>query len=258
MPSKFALTKTEADAVRQSAAHEPRVLLWDIEATGLNAVFGTILCIGFMWLDDKKPTVFTILDAGGGKQMLNDKHVVQRFAAVYNTADVSVTWYGDRYDLPMVRTKCLKHNLPPLAPVKNLDLWKAVRFRFKLHNNRLASWQQFLKTEHEKTNIDFDAWLAAAHGDKRAMAEVVDHCAKDVLALRDQYRKLKPWISEQPDQWTFTGKEACPSCGSYNFTRQGTRTSLTRVYQQYRCKACGHWFRDAHTLGSAPFRSSPS
>ena len=155
--------KAQREAELRKHQHEPKILLWDIEATGLNATFGTLLCIGYKWLDDKKPTVLSILDGAKG-EMLNDKPLVKEFAKVYNEADYSITWYGDRYDLPMVRSKMLLHGLPPLAPVRSLDLWKAVRYRFKLHNNRLGSWQQFLGTAHSKTAIDFDAWLAAAHG----------------------------------------------------------------------------------------------
>ena len=90
------------------------------------------------------------------------------------------------------------------------------------------------------------------------MAEVVDHCAKDVMALQDVYLRLKPWLSEEPGKWTTTGETGCPSCGSVNVRRQGTRASVTRVYQRFNCGECGHWFQGARSLGSAPIRSCPS
>lgn len=253
---KFALSKKEKEALLAGIGHDPKILIWDIEATGLNATFGTILCIGHKWLGDKKPTVISILD-GPKTHMLNDKGVVERFIKVFNEADYSVSWYGDRYDMPMVRSKLLVHRLPPPAPVRSLDLWKAVRYKFKLHNNRLAAWEQYLKTPHHKTAIDFDAWLQAAHGNKAAMAEVVDHCAKDVDTLEDVYLRLRPWLSEQPNRWTITGQEGCPACGSQHIIRQGYRSTITRVYQRFQCLDCRHWFHSARSLGSAPTRSSP-
>lgn len=249
--------KEEKAADLERSYHKPKVLFWDIESTGLNSGFGTILCIGYKWQGDKKPAVFSILD-GKKKSMLDDKKVVENFASVFAQCDYHVTWYGKRFDLPMVRSKLLEHGLPPIAPKPHVDLWEPARRLFKLHNNRLGTWATYIGAEHAKTPLDFAVWKRAAHGDKQALAYIVTHCEADVNVLEETFNRLKPWIENIPNTAQFTGEpESCPSCGSGEFTRQGYRTSLTRTYQQYRCKKCFHWFNGSTSIGGTRFRSSP-
>ena len=233
---------------------EPRILLWDIESTGLNATFGTILCIGWKFYGEKTVYVPSIIDGSNG-DMLDDRALVKQFIEAYESCDYHVTWYGDRFDFPMVCSKAFKHDLPPIRPKHSLDLWKAVRYRFKAHSNRLAVWQQICKAKDSKTAIDFDAWLRAAHGDKNALAEVRHHCKKDVLVLEQVFRKLRPWLDNEPSRGLFTGDhDACPSCGSKHVTRQGFKVARTRKYQQLKCQSCGHWFREARSAEASPLR----
>jgi uncharacterized protein YprB with RNaseH-like and TPR domain len=227
---------------RRKKARQPKVLVWDIEATGLNATFGTVLCIGYKYAGQSRLRVPTILD--GGKNTLDDRALVEEFGEAYEACDYHVTWYGDRYDLPMVQSKRIKYGLPPLSQKPSVDLWKAVRYRFKLHSNRLAVWQEFLGLEAEKTPIDFERWLRAAQGDKPSLNYVVKHCKADVLMLEEAYEKIKPWATEIPDHALFTGdREGCPACSSHNVKKQGFKVAKTRKYQQWQCMDCGRWWK---------------
>ena len=218
---------------------QPKILLWDIESTGLKASFGTILCIGYKWLDQKTVHVPTILDYSTRTSMMDDGGLVKDFVDVFNSADMHVTWYGERFDLPMLRSKLLMHGMHPPAPVRHLDLWKTARYKFNMHSNRLVTWQQILKSKHEKTDISFDDWLHAAHGNKKALNVVKHHCKMDVLVLEDIFLKLRPWLSQEPNRGLldFAARGiTCQSCGSNHVTKQGRRLAKTRSYQQWKCK----------------------
>jgi len=235
---------------------EPRILIWDIESTSLNATFGTILCIGYKWLGKPKVYVPSILDSQT-EGMLDDSHLVQEFAKAFNECDYHTTWFGERFDLPMVCSKLIKYGMQPVAPKPHLDLWKTARKRFKLHSNRLQAWQQFLGLDNAKTPISFDAWLQAAHGDKKALAEVKHHCKMDVLVLEEVFQKMRPWLDNEPSRGLLTGDHSgCPSCGSNDLEKRGFKVAQTRAFQQYQCRPCGHWFRSAKSLETAPFRSA--
>ncbi len=232
---------------------KPKILFFDIEATGLNAAFGTILCIGYKWEGEKKVYVPTILD--DARNMLDDMPLVRDFADEFAKADYVVTWYGKRYDVPMIETKLLKHRLPPLAPKYHLDLWEAARSKFKLHSNRLQAFEKFLGTPDQKTDIDFDSWLKAAHGDKAAIAEVSDHCRKDVLVLEQVFDRMRPWLDKEPPRALFTGQsDGCPACGSLHVERRGYKVAATRLYKQLRCLSCNKWFRSVKAVARADFR----
>lgn len=225
----------------------PKVLFFDIESTGLNATFGTILCIGYKFLGDSEVHVPTILGGRRRQDMLDDQKLVARFAKIYNHCDYSVGHYSSRFDLPMIRTKLLKYGLPPLPPKPHIDTWWIARRELKLHSNRLAVLQDFLGVSHSKTPLKPDDWIQAAHGNRAALDYIVDHCRQDVLVLEEVFLKLRPLAKEEPNRCLFVDDEnadSCPSCGSVHLTRQGFKVSKTRRYQQWQCQNCGKWMRN--------------
>jgi uncharacterized protein YprB with RNaseH-like and TPR domain len=232
----------------------PKVLIWDIESTNLNATFGTILCIGYKFLGDDRVHVPTILDyAKNG--MTDDRGLVERFAKIYEHADYTVAHYGLRFDLPMVRTKLLKYGLPPLSPKPLVDTWRVARRELKLHSNRLAVLSEFLGVEHSKTPIVFDDWLKAALGDKKALKSVVHHCKLDVLVLEEVFLKLRPLAREEPVRRLFVDEAemSCISCGGGNLHQRGYAVSKTRRYMRYQCQECGKWQRNRFSEQRAEF-----
>lgn len=256
----------------------PRILVWDIESTNLNATFGTILCIGYKWIDKPKVHVPTILEHSKNG-MLDDRGLVEEFARVYNEADYTTAHYGVRFDLPMIKTKLLKYGLPPLPPKPLIDTWWVARRELRLHSNRLATIAEFLGVKHAKTPIIFDDWLKAAHGDKKALKSVVHHCKMDVLVLEEVFLRLRPLMKEEPPRILFASQPSssaprrtsspshtraatepdlssvptCPSCGSLHMQSRGLQVAKTRRYSRYQCQGCGKWSRSRQAVhGYAP------
>lgn len=230
---------------------EPRILFFDIESTNLNATFGTILCIGYKWLGNPKVHVPTILQYSKNN-FLDDKGLVQSFSEVYNSADYSCGHYAQRFDVPMIQSKLIKYGLPPLAPVPLIDTWRVVRDNLKLHSNRLATIQEFLGCKHAKTGINFDDWLQAAHGNKKALKEVVEHCRLDVLVLEEVFLKLRPLMKNEPARRLFTDTPngSCISCGSNKIQARGYQVAKTRKFQRFQCQSCGKWQRQNKAASS--------
>lgn len=220
---------------------EPRILFFDIESTNLNASFGTILCIGYKWLGNPKVSVPTILDYSKNN-FLDDKGLVKSFSEIYNSADYSCGHYAQRFDVPMIQSKLIKYGLPPLAPIPLIDTWRISRDNFKLHSNHLATIQEFLGCKHVKTGISFDDWLQAAHGNKKALRQVVEHCRLDVLVLEEVFLKLRPLMRVEPSRHLFTDdRGSCISCGSKKLQGRGFQVAKTRKYRRLQCTSCGKW-----------------
>lgn len=220
----------------------PKILIWDIESTSLKASLGTILCIGYKWYDGKRVYVPSILDYTKGG-MLDDKGLVEHFASVFAECDYHVTWYGLRFDHPFIETKLMKYGLGPLPPKPHIDLWRTARYKLRLHSNRLASVSEYLEIKDRKTEMNFGTWMRAAHGDKSALKEIRHHCKMDVLVLEQVFEKMRPWVNEQPVEGIYNPSMNCISCGSGHITRQGTKITRTRRYQQWKCQNCGKWMR---------------
>jgi len=229
------------------ARAKPKVLLWDIEATNLSAPFGTILCIGYKWLGEKKVYVPTILDFAETGHRLSDEVLVDHFAEVYAEADYTVAHYGVRYDLPMVNSKLIKYGKKPLPPIPMIDTWWIARTVMKMHSNRLGAIAEYLSTKNAKTPITFDDWLQAAAGNHDAIKQVVKHCKADVLTLEEVFIKLRPWIKMQPASGLFSGEiTGCVNCGGFNVHNRGFHVTKTKRFQRRQCQDCGKWQRSSH------------
>ena len=223
--------------------NDPKILVWDIESTNLNASFGCILAIAYKWVGKPKVFIPTILDFAKRNSMLDDKHLVAEFKSVYEEADYTVAHYGKKFDLPMIQTKCLKHRLGPLPNIPMVDTcwvgWKT----FKLHSNRLGAWLEYLDCKHDKKAMRTDDWLNAAHGCPKAMKAVKERAKYDVLGLEEVFLAMRPWIKE-PNRQLFSEEPGCVSCGSFNLQSRGYAVTATRRYQRLQCQDCGKWQRE--------------
>ena len=65
----------------------------------------------------------------------------------------------------------------------------------RIGSRRLASVQQFLGLDLEKTSLDWDIRTAATRGDKKALKYIVKHCEIDVQVLTEAYWRLLPYIA---------------------------------------------------------------
>lgn len=154
--------------------------------------------------------------------------------------------HNSRFDQPVVEGRLIQHGLRPLPPKPHIDLWKLARTKLghRRQGHRLQAWQDRLGLRVDKTPVKASVWIAARHGDKNALQYIYDHCRQDVRVLEEVYTRMRPWVENQPAWGLFTHEDGvCPSCGSEDVYREGFKVALTRVYQQWSCKACGRWWR---------------
>ncbi len=220
-----------------------KIILWDIEATNLKADFGYMLSFGYKELGEKEAHVVSIADFPRFKtDPTNDKDVVRAAVRILESADMWVTWYGKRFDVPYVNSRMLLHGMKPLPPVPHVDGWFISKFKLKLHNNRLASASYFLGLE-EKTPLNGPIWIRASAGHKPSIKYVNKHCKQDVIVLQQVYEKLRPLMTTHPNLTLISAGEAqCGTCGSASkLQKRGFYMALSRRYQRYHCQTCGGW-----------------
>jgi uncharacterized protein YprB with RNaseH-like and TPR domain len=224
---------------------EPKVLLWDIETDGINA--DRILCVGYKWYGQKRVHLLRAEDYPR-VGLWDDKGLTAAFAKVFSSADYHVTWYGARFDLPVVNARCIANRIKPLPPIAHVDLWKTARYCFKTGGgNRLAKWQDFLGLPDEKTPVRPSVWIKARYGHGPSLQYIYDHCRADVLVLEGVFEQLKPWVKDVPNMGLFTeDRVGCINCGSFNLHKRGWHVSITRKYQRLQCQDCGKWQRSSH------------
>lgn len=248
-----------------------KILVFDIEASNLQANFGTTLCVGYKWVGKKRVHILGLDDFNEVCECCNriknpsdDKELVSRFAEVMAQADAMVSWYGKGFDIPFLQTRLLAWGLPPLPPVPHIDGCRDIAQKhLKLHSNRLAVVQEFLGLKDAKTPLTPEHWTKARNGELSGLRYVEEHCRKDVLVLEEAYLKLRQLMPRHPNVALMENyKNGCPTCGGQNLVahdkRQGGYVTGTRGYSMLQCKDCGVWVKVPKSTISGGYQSLAS
>ena len=174
-----------------------KVGVLDIEATGLDASFGRVLCAVLQTYGPDDQQVFRADQYPRWKKGLraNDSELVRDILVAVEDVDVIIAHNGVFYDMPFLRTRALIHGLPAVNPAKIIDPVLLARKEFRFHSNRLDSISNVLQTAVQKTPVSPAVWMAAiGDGDAAAMDEIVTHCIHDVEVLAEVTYKIRKYV----------------------------------------------------------------
>lgn len=238
-----------------------RVLLWDIETSpnvglfwrpgynisvGHNAIVDErkIITIAWKWLGEKEVYSLT------WDKNKSDLSLLKKFTDVANEADILVAHYGDRFDLPWFRARCLLSGLDPIPQYKTVDTktWASKNFYFNANNlEYLGRALGF----GGKTKTDFDWWKKIAlFNDRKCLALMEKYNRRDVVLLEKVYNKLSAYcapkihvgVNAGLDKWT------CPRTGTTDvITNKKRVTAKGTVQWQMKSKIDGTYFTISDT-----------
>lgn len=219
---------------------KPRILLWDLETSNLEADFGSILCVGYKWLGEREVHVIRIDDFDRFKaDPTDDREVVRAFLKIYAQADISITYFGGlgNFDLPFFQAKILEHGFELPAKVEMIDLFYTVKSNLKISRKSMRNAAKFLKLKNQKEDFPLEGpvWRRARAGHPPSLRYVYKHCILDILVLEELYLKLRPLIRTHPRLGD------CRFCGEGPVQRRGIAVTRARNRQRVQCQACAAW-----------------
>ncbi len=191
-----------------------------------------IICVGYKWEGDARTHILR-WDAD-----CDDRSLLVDFLKIASEADELVAHFGDRFDLPWVRTRCLIHGLEPLPFFKTIDTkaWASKNFYF--NSNRLDYLGKVLGFGG-KDKMEFDDWKEIVlNTSKFHMDKMCRYCAKDVIRLEQVFSKLKCCVKPKTHAGVFAGGEkwSCAHCGSENVAVSKRRVTANGTVQyQMKC-----------------------
>lgn len=198
-----------------------------------------IICIGFKWEDDPKVHVLR------WDHNQCDRTMLMQFLAIAEDADEIVAHYGNGFDFPWIRTRCLYHRLPPIPIYKTVDTKALASKYFYFNSNKLDYISSFLG-HGRKLKTEFDLWKKILlDNDIKALDYMCKYCGIDVRRLESVYKDLMPYVKPQTHHGVLMGKDkwTCPRCGSSNVEKSKTRVSAAgTVTHQMRCLDDGSYF----------------
>jgi uncharacterized protein YprB with RNaseH-like and TPR domain len=189
---RMTLTGPELLATRPSVNMD--FLFLDLETSNLQADFSVILtaCLKpygaapIVFRSDEYPT--------WEKHRSDDSAITKDISDELRKHAVVVGHYSSGFDVPFLRAKMVKHNLPPLPPMFGVDTWRIAKNNFQVSSRRLQTLSRFFDLG-DKEPVEGPLWLKAAYdGDKDAMDKVVAHNIQDVLLLEKLTCLTFPYI----------------------------------------------------------------
>ena len=228
-----------------------RILTWDLECSGVSfkANSGFLLCVGIKELG--KPNVELYVRDNVQPDPLNDKKLVKQ---VYNRlleADLWVTHNGKWFDVKYFNSRLVKWGLAPLPNMPHFDTCE-LGFKKLAIKNSLKEMGKYLGCKVTKYDVEMDDWVRAYAGDKKALAEIVKHCEKDVKLTEQVYLKLRPLGYKHPNLAIINddGRQ-CPICGkTKTLQSRGWLPGQVNKAKRYHCTkdkgGCGAWSHGAY------------
>ena len=162
----------------------------DIETQGLNAYTHEITCIGIIIEDDKRILVEKYFTGP------SEEKILKKFLKLYNSKcskiSATLTWNGNRFDLPFLFMRCLKHGMKFIVTNQEDVKEHFPKFEFdgKWRQPSLGEAAKFLGIDLEEKAL-FDGKDAVTLAKCGMMEKLGEYCVNDVRLLREIHKKLE-------------------------------------------------------------------
>jgi len=170
-----------------------KVATLDIETSNLSATFGIVLTYCLKPLNGK--TIKRSITKDDIERGLYDKLLLRNFCRDVLQFDRVITWYGKRFDIPFLRTRCVFWGLdfPVDNEILHTDAYFISKFKLKMHSNRLGVVAPFFHIAAKAHPLNPEIWFRCMRGDKKALKFVLLHNEEDVVSLEKLWIKLNKY-----------------------------------------------------------------
>lgn len=189
----------------------------------------------------------------------DDKEIVKSLWKLVDSADVLIAHNGDKFDVPVMNTRFLKHGLYAPAPYQTVDTLKIARKHFKFPSNRLDHLGDYLGLGRKEKVTYKDTWAGCLRGEVDAFERMLKYNIRDTELLTQVYIKLRSYAKTNHSVALLRGNSGvckgtdtvcdgmvCVECGSHEVIRMGVYHNKTQSYRRYKCKSCGRHQRGAN------------
>lgn len=183
----------------------------------------------------------------------DDKAITELLIQELDAADIVVGHNLDKFDRGTIYGRAAIHGIKPPSPYKIVDTYKIAKKEFNFPGNSLEYLCKVFNVKHQKKDHakypGWTLWIECLKGNDEAISEMMEYNEYDVLAVRDLYYKMLPYISNHPNVGVFQEEDVqtCPKCGSKHLHSRGYTVTNVGKYKKYQCQDCGGWSRTRFT-----------
>ncbi len=175
-----------------------------------------------------------------------DKEMLIQFINEANEADELVAHYGDRFDMPWIRTRCLFHKIAALPLYKTVDTKSWASKHFYFNSNKLDYIAKFFGLGG-KIKTDYNLWKnIVLKNCAKSMDKMIRYNKNDVVILEKVWKRMQLAVPHQTHVGVMNGgpRWSCPHDGSENVWMRKVRITAAGTKQfQMQCKDCGGYYK---------------
>lgn len=204
-----------------------------------------VLCFAAKWRGDEKIIFKSAWDDDDDDAYMK---MMRSAWELLSTADIVVTWNGDRFDMQWLESEFGRLKMGRPTPYKSLDLIKINKRWFKGGQMSMKldwSSRQWLK-DRKLPHGGTDLWHDIRHGtrdEKRAAQKTMrEYNVQDTVLTERLLEEYLPWANINLALYAKNedGRLHCTRCNSTNLKRDGQKYHATTaaLYQMHRCRDC--------------------
>ena len=247
-----------------------KALVWDIECIPMSGYFwGTrdqniplqmvktdprMICFAAQWYGTKKKDIAFHSEWGPGGRIA----MLTRAHELLDEADAVIGFNSRGFDNKWAYAELLVEGFLPPSPHKDIDLYTAVKSKFRFPSNKLDYVAKRLDMGGKTAHSGWKLWEDVMDGCPKAQRLMEKYNRNDTVLTTQLYKKLLPWLPQHPNVALYgDGEVGCRKCGGINLQKRGTVATATGVYQRVLCAGCGSWSRYAtkEPEFSSPYRA---
>jgi DNA polymerase elongation subunit (family B) len=174
----------------------------------------------------------------------DDSRIVKQLRDLFDAADIVIGHNIDKFDVPIINTKCLIAGIEPPSAFRTVDTLKIAKKTFRFPDNKLQSMCEALGMEG-KLHTDFDLWrgcmLGSTESREKYIQDMLTYNIQDVKQQEEVYLEVLPWVKSHPNmaQYVKGTEKCCTNCGSTNLEKDGYYYTSIGKFQTYKCTSCG-------------------
>lgn len=195
-----------------------------------------MLCWSAKWRGAHKVIYRSVFDDGKGEML-------DKLWELLDEADAVIHYNGMSFDVPHINREFLQAELGPPSPYKQIDLFRAIKKRFKFPSNKLEYIVDDLGIGEKLKHEGFELWKRCMAGEASAWRLMRQYNINDVALTELLYERILPWIPNIPSHAAYSQERVCPACGSDNLQARGFAYTKQSRYQRFQCQSCGKWSR---------------
>lgn len=166
-----------------------KLCFWDLECSGLNGDYNSIL-VASVKPYGKPAKSFQVKKVGSDKQLVKDlKAELESYSAWCG-------YYSKGFDLKMLRSKLLLHEMDDIEMRPHIDLYFALRFALNTSRRSQAHYADWLGTPEKKMSVSANVWAEVSAEPKKHLKTLVARCESDVAGLEDLYDRTRHLIKD--------------------------------------------------------------